>query len=1014
MRDDTRGRVPFALLGVLLLVSSLTLAPTLTPDPVPSDTAVERTLDRASAGTQTAMRDGVATAGRRAAASPVLEPADTPAGRALNDSQPFRDALRLRVYLRVRDHLRRVEARSEGVEATASLPAIETTEGYRNAIDRVTVERAGENGTALRATVENVTLTARRGDRVLTRRDISPTVTVATPVLLLHDQMATYETRLHAPIEQPGLSQRLTARLYPMVWARGYAQFGGVPIENVLANRHVSLAANGALLGVQRSTFGRSDPNGRQALTEATAMTGVEDLVTGSNDTAFASELLGRASYRPVGEDISTGGVADEYPRANETMRVGVNETADAAFRTVAAPNALDETTADAYTVEVRLVADSRHVSGGRPDRPDPPGENWTLVAEETSETTRAIDEAEATPGVPDGWHELRSFGRIVAVEYTRVAVWESVDGNESRRRQTIASRTERRRVSVTIVGRHEGESAAPDRPITTAHDSDGSPVDGPNLADVAGRAERGLVDRAGGRDAVTERAADGRLRTRVVPVTAERPAELRAWVYRDLRRLRERVRAINASVERGAVGTFETNPARRLQRRLAERRAALVDAPATYDSAAQKARVAARIAYLDAVEERLAARANGRATAGSRVESQLQERTGGSLRDLRRSLTARETQVPRARPVPTGPAGPVRTRVDARPQYLTLASLDESRHPAVDGSEHPLVARNVNVFTVPYGDAADAVTTGATASADRTRLSTAATALAAANATAANVTTEAAENESLNEHRASLNDRVRDANDGVAAELRATVREETGADARTSRRIVTAGLHRWNSAHARGLALADGRAAKRVAAVAAERRDLSAVERDWLRVRLSGTVNDALKRPIARPREPVVNRTAAATRTVAREALHAAVANATEHRAKQLAKKRFGRRVLPAGLPIAPWLGPVSWYATTNLWWVTVEGEYARFAVTANHGTPTTPGATTTYVRDDATARLDVDDDGEDEVLGHNERLRFRVETGVVVVVGPKPRGVGDRDGQTVETSAGWPNAGK
>ncbi|MBX0293468.1 hypothetical protein EGH23_01070 [Halomicroarcula sp. F27] len=156
------------------------------------------------------------------------------------------------------------------------------------------------------------------------------------------------------------------------------------------------------------------------------------------------------------------------------------------------------------------------------------------------------------------------------------------------------------------------------------------------------------------------------------------------------------------------------------------------------------------------------------------------------------------------------------------------------------------------------------------------------------------------------------------------------------------------------------------------------------------------------------------MNRTASATRTVAREALHVTVANATEHRAKQLAKKRFGEEVLPAGLPIAPWLGPVSWYATTNLWWVSVEGEYARFAVAANHGTPTTPGATTTYVRDGATVRLDVDDDDEREVLGRNERLRFRAETGVVVVVGPKPRGVGDKDGQAVETSAGWPNAGK
>ncbi|WP_276271139.1 DUF7286 family protein [Haloarcula litorea] len=1004
MKADDRARVPFALLGVLLLVSSLALAPTLGTRPTPETTAVERALDRGTAATQTAVRDGVATAGRRAAANPVLAPANTAVGRALNDSTPFRDALRLRIYLRVRERLQRVDAETGGVAVAAGLPTVDDTADYRAAIERVTVERAGPNRTALRATVEGVAVRVSRGDRVVTRRRVAPTVTVTTPVLLLHEQVRTYDRRVNRGLGGPGLGQRLTARLYPIAWTRGAAQYGGAPIENVVANRHVSLATNGALLGVQRSTFGRSDPDGRRALTEATAAVGVADVLRGSRPSPLVGHALDRAEYRPVGDDIATapGDDLPERPRPNDTMRVGVDATADAAFRAVAAPANLSETTADAYTVEVTLAASSRHVGGGHPSTPPAPGENWTLVGTETATRTRVVGDADPRPAVPRGWHELDRFGRRVAVERVHTGVWE----NGSRRTTTAATATEYRVATVSLLGRHDGGSAAPRRGIATAHDAAGSPLDGPNLADVSSRAERALVARRGGRDAVAADAAVGPVSAPTVEVTGDRPDGLRAWVYRDLRRLREEVRSTNVTVERGAVGTFETNPARRLRERVASRRAALVDAPETYASTAQKARVAARVAYLDAVERRLAARARQRSEAGAAVDDRLRDRTGGSLADLRRSLTARETRVARARPAPVGPAGPVRTRVDARPQYLTLASVSRDRYPAMDGTEHPLVARNVNVFTVPYGDAADAVVGGLFSSADRARLGTAAAALRATETTG-----DAASNATLERREDGLRRRIERANDAVAAELAETVAAETDANGAESRAVVRAGLSEWNTTSGRAQALANGPAAVRVADAAARERDLSRVERDWLRVRLAGTVDESLARPIARPRQPAVERAATTARAVARDRLKSTVANATRERAERYAKKKLGTKALPAGLPLAPPLTP--WYATANVWWVTVEGEYARFAVTADHGTPTTPGARTTYVRDGDAVTLDVDGDGEPERLGRSSRLTFRASTGVVVVVGPNPRGVGDKDGVAVETSAGWPSAG-
>ncbi|EMA20534.1 DUF7286 family protein [Haloarcula marismortui] len=996
VRDDTRGRVPFALLGVLLLVSSLTLAPTFVSEPAPSETAVERALDEATAETQVAVRDGVSTAGQQAAANPVITPANTPAGRVLNDSTAFRDALRIRAYLRVADRLERVSGRSGDVTVTASLPAISNASDLRAAKHRVSVERAGPNKTAMRATVEDVVLTVRRNGAVVSTRRVSPTVVVPTQALMLHDQVSTYQTRLNNGLDKPGLSQRMTARLYPMAWARGYAQYGGAGIENVVANRHVSLAANGALLGVQRSTFGRSDPAGRRALKEATAVTGIKDIIRGSRGTAVSSDVVGQAQYKPISETPprpkSTTG-----PSSTDSMTVGVNETADTAFRSVTKPSALNETLEDAYTVEVALETDKHRLGGGPPGTPSSPGTDWTLVADRTTTATKTVGNASGRVATPDSWHTLETFGRTVERQYTRTAVWQ----NGSVRQRTTTSSTMRYRVTVAVVGRHHGRSPAPNRSIRTAHDASPSPLNGSNLADVEPKAMDVLVSHAGGRDGVAERVVDDSLSRTEATVTADRPPELRNWVYRGLMSLRASVRNTTVTVERGRVGTFETNPPQELRERVGQRRATLAAVPDTYDSAAQKARVAARLTYLNAVSTELDRQATARDGNRERVATQLTERTDGSLRDLRKGLTARETPVPRSRPVPVGPAGPVRTRVNTQTSYLTLAELNESQYRALDGREHPLVARNVNVFTVPYGDAADAVVGGAFESGDRVRLATAANTLAAANETL-----EAGSNATLASERDALQREVAAANTEMTTTLWLAVSQHTEAEQDESKAIVTEAMSPWETSAARALALTNGSAQERVARVAGARLNLTRVERDRLRLQLL-----SVDTPATRPTLESTNGTASVVRSVAKDELSSALANAGEQKVQQLAKKRLRTDRLPAGLPLAPPVTP--WYATANIWWVTVEGEYARFAVSASHGPPSEPGAQTTYARDGHNVTLDVDGDGTGERLGTADRVSFRAETGVVVVVPPKPRGVGDKGGNAVEESSGWPDAG-
>jgi len=90
------------------------------------------------------------------------------------------------------------------------------------------------------------------------------TVVVAVPTLAAHERTERFEERLNrGPVEGPGLGRQITASLYAMTWARGYGQYAGAPVENVLANRHVELSTNAGIVRTQRDVFGTSDPNAR-------------------------------------------------------------------------------------------------------------------------------------------------------------------------------------------------------------------------------------------------------------------------------------------------------------------------------------------------------------------------------------------------------------------------------------------------------------------------------------------------------------------------------------------------------------------------------------------------------------------------------------------------------------------------------------------------------------------------------------------------------------------------------
>ncbi|MFB6138294.1 MAG: hypothetical protein ABEJ42_08175 [Halobacteriaceae archaeon] len=319
---DDRGRVPIAMIGVVLLVTSVTFAAAL-------ETRAERTtgprtddaLRTAQAEARSALHAAVASAARDAARAPVVAAADSPWGRVLADSAPFRDALRLRIYLAAARSLRDVHATVGAARATVSLPVPTDPAAARRALERVHIDPRA-NGSMLVARFDEVEVAISRGGVVRDSRTYSPRVRVETPVVGLHRAAVRYQSRLRSP---DGLAARLRRTVSVLAWSRGWAQYAGAPVENVLANRHVAVLANRALLAEQRAAFGVADPAGRDGLDRALVTLAGSELATVATGDDAAASLVRDPS-------LSLPGLPSQR---NRTVRVDVGAPADRVVATL-------------------------------------------------------------------------------------------------------------------------------------------------------------------------------------------------------------------------------------------------------------------------------------------------------------------------------------------------------------------------------------------------------------------------------------------------------------------------------------------------------------------------------------------------------------------------------------------------------------------------------------------------------------------------------------------------------
>ncbi|WP_266076015.1 DUF7286 family protein [Haladaptatus caseinilyticus] len=1016
LADDTRGRVPFALVGVLLLVGSATFAGTLGSRESPTvDRSVERAMDRLTASTQTTLRSAVQRASRDAAAQPVIRPANTTEGNVVNGSEPFRAYLRLRIYLSARNELRATSAHVGDVRASASLAPTPNASALRQAVRRVHIAPVGtatESG--LRVRIENVSIQAYRGESVVARASRNMTLVVETPVLALHERVQEFERRLDRDPFKPGLGRRLTARLYATTWARGYAQYGGAPIENVLANRHVELMTNGALLEEQRNAFGRSDPAGRHGLRRATAQVGVADVLipTTKHGTLWADTVL-----------ETTGGLRDEPTTIsdpsnmtrtpNDGMIVGVNESAEKALLDIIEndeQSAFDAAVDSGYRVTVRPVASVRNVRDESRPRSRSPGKNWTLV-EQRTETRVVVEKAEGNePETIEGWHLLWSDARRVQRTHVAIRQWK----RDNRTKRTTGQWTDEFIVSLGVAGDHTTTETAPTRPLPTAH-RPGGRFSGANLADIERKAVSRLISDGGGPERLARRAVDRTLDTRPKTEQGRVPKGLRSWVYSDVRGLCNEIRNLSVTVSRGAVGSGKTNPAAALARTVRAHRGELVNAPSTYDSAAERARYAVRTAYVKRVLDRLDVRAELTRRTQQGYSSAIRDVTGVPLDRVRKVLEARKrVERPTRNPLPTaGPGAPTNLSVDGDPAYLTLSAVGHDHVSTVPRGErvHPMSARNINVFAVPSSDVADGIVSLLPDARKEKRVSLRNGAL---TLRAANTTLSAIENETLRRQRDEVQISVRKSIEDVERTLIDSL-EPTGTTRQERRIAVRRGLARWDTTAGRALALSNGSAARPIALEIEELRN--GPSEQWTRMQrdeLALQVQSGLERARSETGGVKGSIVDPATKTVRR---------IVEYETKRLTKQAIEKGVevaqrkwvsetmssLAAGLPVAP--VPGYWYATVNVWQVDVSGTYAQFTVRARQGSPVSPGASVAYVRRTRPVRMDVDDDGATELLGRTTPISFDTWTTVVIAVPPGKAGVGDVNGDADERSPGWSN---
>lgn len=465
---DRRARLPFALIGLALLLLSSTFVVQLeTREQSTPPRETDRALERTDSATETALTEALTAATEQAGTRPLTEPAATPYGEVLNDGDPFDQYLKALLYLEAQKQLATAGQAVGDVQTDVSLPEIESRAEFADALDRVTVrpgsETEGVESGVIEAEVSGVTTVATSDGEEVDRQTETVTVAVASPLYELHDRTETFQERLDAGLTEPGFTQRFNARIYALGWARGYAQYSGLPVTEVIANRHVVPSANDAIYRTQKDVFGAADPQLNNAIRRGwlcMAMHDAEGLY--SNHAGKSSNLSAKLceaskwlfGNQATGEVPESPGVMDllgQAPGMDAKHTIGVNETSLLPIRDLASgtgPDSLGAVLDRIYEVDVETDLTTETIQEAQLRHSTPIGVTSSHVRE-TEVKDRDVTVAKITD--PEADEEYRTIKGAVELELEETKEHSRYVDGEWRTVTTTATGVERISFDLTL-----------------------------------------------------------------------------------------------------------------------------------------------------------------------------------------------------------------------------------------------------------------------------------------------------------------------------------------------------------------------------------------------------------------------------------------------------------------------------------------------------------------------------------------------------------------------------------
>lgn len=768
---DCRGRVPFALIGLALLLLSATFVVQIeTADQPNPDLETDRAMAQTTAATETALTDALRSATRRAATTPVTEAEDTPYGEVL-DGDTFEQYLKALFYLEAQEHLSAAGQTVGAVETAVGIPEIDDHEAFAAALERVTIrpgsETDGMEKGIIEAEISGVETVATAGGERRARETETVTVAVASPLYQLHERTETFERRLDAPVNKPGFAQRFNARVYALGWARGYAQYSGLPVTEVIANRHVVPSANDAVYRTQKDVFGAADPELSNAIRKGwlcMAMHDAEGLYSnyaGSAPTKVAKQLCDASKWlfgtQATGDLPESPDMLDllgDAPGMNAEHTIGVNETSLLPIRDLAAgsgSNSLSAVLDRVYEVRVESTVETEQLAAPVFRHDEPAGTIHSRVIETATDGVEvSVDSVTDAADGPTYW----TVEGTVDIELTQTREYYHIVDGERETTESTASGT--RRLGFTLTT-EEGQRNPADNIDEYNHAGpDGLPVDkryvydaGPPVSDAATdrtiplggddgrfgnygdpgyRALFSVFDsQSDGEDEPIDDRIEKRLNeewadaegtrdltlseTAMLNVPVENRNALRAAIVYDLRQIQQEVATITHTFKRSELvhDGSQTGPFGELGEKISERKERYLEREQAFASIGQKAVYEARYAYFDALERYLEQVESAHGTAMSELGDRLPDTgIGNAMTYLQQGLTAAPPE-----PVPLNSSSlteDVRYEVSGSPTYLVTERVTSDTVPAVEDGETfaPMAAKNRNYLKLPYKSIVD------------------------------------------------------------------------------------------------------------------------------------------------------------------------------------------------------------------------------------------------------------------------------------------------------------------